>query len=144
MDNFTPYLTFEFDSFSFPVDYYEEYCAGKLISSGSLQMTILVKSYDNLILTHLIGNTIESKILSRFEFDTFITLHDRMQLTLFPKKTNVKDLTFDLLRSCIDYTRDQKDFTPIEPIVGHVFLENMNIVKIVFKMTNPERIIEFY
>jgi len=144
MDSFEPYLTFEFDSFSFEVEKYEEYCAGKLISSGLLQMTIFVKSHDNFIMTHLIGNTIESKIVSEFEFDTFITLHDRMQLTLLPKKTNVKDLTLELLKSCIDYTREQKDFTPIEPIVGHVFSDNMNIVKIVFKMTNPERIIEFY
>lgn len=144
MDQFTPFQTFEFESFTFPVERFEEYCAGKLISKGSLQMTILVKSLDNAIVTYLIGNEIESKIVSEFEFDSFITLHDRMQLTLFPKKTNVKDSLFVYLKSCIEYTREQKYFTPIEPIVGHVFLDNMNIVKIVFKMTNPERIIEFY
>ena len=67
-----------------------------------------------------------------------------MQLTILPRETNVNDSLFALLKYSINFTREKKEFTQIEPIVGHIFTENMNIIKITFKMTNPERIIEFY
>lgn len=144
MDRFTPFQTFQFESFSFKTHRYEEYCAGKLISSGRVQIDIIVKTNQSKINTYLIGNTIKHKIESEFEFDTLITLEDRMQLTIFPRETNVEDILFDYLKYSINFTREKKEFTQIEPIVGHIFTEDMNIVKILFKMTNPERIIEFY
>jgi len=144
MDRFTPFQTFQFESFTFTSHRYEEYCAGKLISSGRVQIDILVKTNQSRINTYLIGNTIDNKIKSEFEFDTLITLEDRMQLTILPRETNVNDSLFALLKYSINFTREKKEFTQIEPIVGHIFTENMNIIKITFKMTNPERIIEFY
>lgn len=145
MDTFEPFKVFQFDSFTFMATRYEEYSQGVLLSKGNINTTIFCKTQeDGRIITYLINNSLSNKILSRFEFDTLITLNDRMQLTISPRQTNVEDIYFSYLKWCIPYTREYKSFTSNEPIVGHLFLMNMTIVKITFKMTNPERIIEFY
>ena len=145
MDTFTPFQTFEFDSFTFKPTRYEEYSKGKLLSSGMTNLTIQCKKeLSGLIQVQLINNDIKTKIVSTFVFDTLFTLEDRLQLTIFPKITNVQDSTFSILKHIINYTREEKNFSSIEPIVGHIFTNNMNMVKMQFKMANPERLIEFY
>lgn len=144
MDTFTPFQSFDFDHFEFQAIKYEEYSKGKLISSGNTNLIIFVKQHQNQINVTLLDNMLESKIQSEFEFDILITLHDRLQLTIFPQKTNVEDSIFIVLKQIMDYTRKCKNFTSTEPIVGHIFTDNSNIVKVSFKMANPERLIEFY
>lgn len=145
MDSFKPFQTFDFDSFTFNAQKYEEYSEGQLISKGHINIAIVCKTQENnIIKTYLINNTLSDKIQNEFEFDTLFTLEDRMQLTIFPKNTNIEDTLFTYLKWTIQPTRESKLFTNIEPIVGHIFTDNMNIVKITFKMTNPERIIELY
>ena len=145
MDTFEPFQVFIFDNFTFNAARYEEYSQGKLLSQGNIFMPIICKTQDNgIIKTYIANNTLEEEILSEFEFDMRITLHDRMQLTIAPRQTNVEDIYFSYLEWCVPYTREYKSFAQNEPIVGHLFLKNMTIVKITFKMTNPERIIEFY
>ncbi|HEY5524317.1 MAG TPA: hypothetical protein VIK26_03155 [Clostridium sp.] len=133
MDTFTPFQTFSFDTFTFIPTKYEEYCDAKLISKGSVNTTIIAKSKKNgEVDIILVENSIEDKIATVFQFDTTISLNDRLQLTILPSETNVEDVTFQLLRHNIKLTRQKKDFTPLEPIVGHIFTDNMNIVKISF------------
>jgi len=138
-----PFHDFLFDSFTVPVKRYEEYSAGRLISKGTSSLTIFVKKKDKISVT-LVGNDLKDKIITEFEFDLFITLNDRLQLTINPKQTNVKDVLFSMLTQFIGHTRENKNFVNTEPIVGHVFTENRNIVKVSFKTTNPEKLIEFY
>ena len=144
MDTFEPFKEFQFTNIIIPISRYEEYSNGKLLSKGLTNLTIVVEQLEDRIAVYLVENTLTSKILSEFEFDLFITLNDRLQLTILPQETNVKDVLFIQLKHIINHTRKKKDFTPLEPIVGHVFTDDMNIVKITFKMSNPERIIEFY
>jgi len=144
MDTFTPFQSFEFNCFEFQSSRYEEYSKGKCISSGNANITVLIKKNQHQINVKLLGNTLASKIKSEFEFDVLISLEDRLQLTIFPQKTNVEDTTFTLLKWIMAYTREVKNFTSTEPIVGHIFTNNMKIVKIAFKMANPERLIELY
>ena len=145
MDRFEPFQIFRFDSFVFNATRYEKYRLGKLLSRGKIFMPIICKTQENgIIKTYIANNTLEKEILSEFEFDMLITLHDRMQLTIAPRQRNVEDIYFSYLEWCVPYTREYKSFAQNEPIVGHLFLKNMTIVKIIFKMTNPERIIEFY
>ena len=144
MDTFTPFEEFHFENITIPIKRYEEYSRGKLISKGISQLTIVIEQLQDKIEVNLLLNELISKIISKFEFDLLITLNDRLQLTINPKNSNVKDVTFQMLTHIIGYTRESKFFTPLEPIVGHVFTENMDVKKISFKMTNPERLIEFY
>lgn len=144
MDTFEPFKKFEFKNIIIPIKRYEEYSNGKLLSKGYTSLTVIVEQLQDKIVVHLADSDLSSKILNEFEFDLFITLNDRLQLTINPKKSNIKDTTFQMLTYIIGYTRDNKNFTSLEPIVGHVFTDNMNIKKISFKMSNPERLIEFY
>ena len=144
MDTFTPFQSLNFDCFEFQSSRYEEYSKGKLISSGNVNIKVSIKKNQNQINVRLLNNTLESKIKSEQEFDVLITLADRLQLTVFPKKTNVEDNTFSILKFVMPYTREFKNFTPTEAIVGHLFTNNMNIIKVSFKMANPERLVEFY
>lgn len=144
MDTFEPFKEFQFKNIILPVKRYEEYSNGKLLSSGTTSLTIVIEQLHDKIAVHLVENTLTTRIISEFEFDLFITLNDRLQLTIFPQETNVEDVLFTQLKWVISHTRKKKDFTSLEPIVGHVFTDNMNIVKVTFKMSNPERLIEFY
>ena len=144
MDTFEPFKEFQFKNIIIPIKRYEEYSNGKLLSQGHVDLTVVVEQLQNKIAVHLVENTLISKIISEFEFDLLFTLNDRLQLTIFPKETNVKDILFTQLKWIISYTRESKNFTSNEPIVGHIFTDDMNIIKIAFKMSNPERLIEFY
>lgn len=144
MDTFEPFKEFLFKNIILPIKRYEEYSNGKLLSKDFTNLTIVIEQLQDKIAVHLVENTLTTKIVSEFEFDLFITLNDRLQLTIFPQETNIEDVLFTQLKWIIDYTRKKKDFTPLEPIVGHVFTDNMNVVKVAFKMSKPERLIEFY
>ena len=144
MDTFTPFQIFDFDYFEFQTQRYEEYSKGKLISNGYANFIISIKKNQSQIDVKLLSNTLVSKIKSESEFDVLISLQDRLQLTIFPKMTNVNDILFSILKWSINYTRESKNFIPTEPFVCHIFTNKMNIVKMSFKMTNPERLIEFH
>lgn len=144
MDTFEPFKEFQFKNIIIPIKRYEEYSNGKLLSKESANLTVVIEQLQDKIAVHLVENTLTSKIVSEFEFDLLFTLNDRLQLTIFPKETNVENILFTQLKWIISHTRESKNFSSNEPIVGHIFTDNMNIIKITFKMSNPERLIEFY
>lgn len=144
MDTFEPFKEFQFKNIILPIKRYEEYSKGKLISKGSTSLTIVIEQLEKKIQVHLVESNLETIISSEFEFDLFITLNDRLQLTINPRKSNIQDATLQMITHVIGYTRESKNFTSNEPIVGHVFTNDMNVVKIAFKMSSPERLIEFY
>ena len=79
MDRWPIFQTLTFREFPFPVDRYEEYVDGKLISQGEVHFEIRFKQHNGgiftkagLITVNLHNNPIPEKILSKFEFDTSV------------------------------------------------------------------------
>ena len=75
MDRWPIFQTLTFREFPFPVDRYEEYVDGKLISQGEVHFEIRFKQHNGgiftkagLITVNLQNNPIPEKILSKFEF----------------------------------------------------------------------------
>jgi hypothetical protein len=143
MDRFTPFQEVHLDTIIFKPSKYEEYSKGKLISQGYTNSYISIIECNGIVKTVLIDNDIVDKISTESEFDFCLTLEDRIQLTILPKKTNVEDILFQYMKHTIDYTREEKYFNSKDPIAVHIFTQNMIVIKMTFKMTNPERIIEF-
>jgi hypothetical protein len=145
MDTYEPFKEFLLiEPFTFFSRKYIEYRDGEVISDGFTNNKIKVSKNLNNIDVSILNNTISSKITGSFNFDLIITLNDRLQLTIFPKNTNVEDVLFTQMKWFMDYTREEKQFTSIEPIVGHIFTEDGEITKLSFMMANPRRLIEFY
>lgn len=83
MDRWPIFQTLTFREFLFPVDRYEEYVDGKLISQGEVHFEIRFKQHNGgiftkagLITVNLQNNPIPEKILSKFEFDISQTMID--------------------------------------------------------------------
>ena len=142
---------FLIQSFTFKPSHFVVYEAGSIIEQGFTDLEIHVRStHDGIsqqtspITIALIGNNIPY-VDSLFEFDRCTTLNDRFLMYINPKNTNVQHMTLSLLKSIgYPFTRPSKKFTSTEPVVGCIFTENMQPVKMSFTVCMPERLIELF
>ena len=145
MDSFKPFQTIQLNTpFFFQSSRYEEYEAGRLVSQG--QTSILVRyTYmdDNRIKCIIANNDINDKLMS-CEFDTCISLHDRLLMLSSPDETNADIMVVAMLKNIIGTTCKIKKYADIEPVVGSIYTDNGHVVKMSFTMANPERLIELY
>ena len=151
MDTWSPFQTFTFQEFPFPVDRYEEYIGGRLVAQGNVHFNIKFKQHKEgcytqggVITVNLVNNPLYNKILSSFEFDTCITMGDRLMFYIYAQESNVQDVSLEMVGGILGYTRRQKNYVKNEPIIANVFTINQNVAKVAFKFVNPERLIEFY
>ena len=107
--------------FRFKANRYEEWQAGRCVSSGDTSAEIIVaeKPYS---LDFTIDGLKDIRIKKEFEFN----------------KANSS-----LLQDRIQYVRSS-DFDPIEPVICHLFGDNGELNCVRFAMTNPDRLVEFY
>ena len=151
MDNWPSFQYFTFREFSFSVDSYKEYIAGCLINSGYINCVIHFKQHNNgdyfqggLISVQIKGNPLSDKILSSFEFDTCVTMGDRLMMYIAAQQSNVNETALYLMAKLLGTTRERKEYVTNEPTVANIFTTNQKIAKVAFKFTNPDRLIEFY
>ena len=78
------------------------------------------------------------------EFDTCISLHDRLLMLSSPDETNADIMVVAMLKNIIGTTCKIKKYADIEPVVGSIYTDNGHVVKMSFTMANPERLIELY
>lgn len=151
MDRWPSFQTFTFREFTFPVDRYEEYIGGCLVNSGYIKCGISFKQDNNgdyfqggLIRVRIHNNRLTDRILSAFEFDTCVTMGDRLMMYIAARKSNVNETSLQMMASLLGVTRERKEYATNEPTVCNVFTTNQQICKVAFKFANPDRIIEFY
>lgn len=105
MDTWSPFQTFTFQEFPFPVDRYEEYIGGRLVAQGNVHFNIKFKQHKEgcytqggVITVNLVNNPLDNKILSSFEFDTCITMGDRLMFYIYAQESNVQDVSLEIGR----------------------------------------------
>lgn len=130
--------------FNFKSLNFTEYENGELKDRGSLPVTVIVKNEINKYSVSVIGNGIEDKINSVFEFDGCIGCNDRLLLYSLPEKTNANIIVMTVLRNLCSFTRNKKIYSATEPVVCSIFTNNGHPVKVSFTFANPERVLEFY
>ena len=144
MDTYKPLQEIHFSGIQiFKATRYEEYENGNLIDSGNTD--ILVKLSPAVCgIKCLIGNNNLYDKLSSCSFDRCMSLQDRLLLYVNPSSTNAHIPIITMLSALVDNTRDAYNFDPIEPVVGSIYTQDGQIVKMSFTMANPERLIELY
>lgn len=150
-DHWPPFQNFSFKEFCFHVDRYEEYVAGKMISSGTAHFKVCFKYNTGGFFSNKISisikienNPFEQKIISNFSFDGAITSGDRILFYIIAEESNIYNTSTAMLSNLIGYTRRLKNFSSNEPIIASVFTIDKNIAKVSFTFGNPERLIELY
>ena len=144
MDFHQPFQIVQLQPFFFQASRYEEYEAGKMTDSG--KTSILVRCTimsDNRIKCIIGNNDLNTKVMS-CEFDSCVSLHDRLLMMSSPQETNADIIVVAMLQNFIGTTCHSKYYQSIEPIVGSIYTDNGQIVKMSFTMANPERLIELY
>ncbi len=144
MDPHQPFQVVQLQPFFFQASHYEEYKAGQMIDSGDT--SILVRCTlmpDNKIKCIIGNNDLYSKIMS-CEFDSCISLHDRLLMMSSPEETNADIIVVTMLQNIIGTTCTSKYYQSTEPVVGSIYTDNGRIVKMSFTMANPERLLELY
>ena len=151
MDHWPNFQALTFREFSFSAERYEEYVEGCLVASGQTNCFITFKQQNNddfhqagLIDVKIHRNSLEEEVISSFEFDTCVTMGDRLMMYISAKRSNVTDTALLLMSATLGHTREQKTYKKNEPIVGNIFTTNQQIVKVAFKLVDPVRLIEFY
>ncbi|MBO4800912.1 MAG: hypothetical protein J5545_03505 [Bacteroidaceae bacterium] len=151
MDQWPNFQVFTFREFSFSVESYKEYICGCLVNSGYVNCVVTFKQHNNgnyhlggVISVQIRNNPLKDKILSSFEFDSCVTMGDRLMMYIGANHSNVDDTSLHMMTSFMGYTRERKDYVTNEPTVGNIFTTNQQIVRIAFKFVNPDRLIEFY
>lgn len=145
------FQTFTFREFSFSVESYKEYICGCLVSSGYINCDITFKQLNNgdyyqsgRITVQIKDNPLQDKILSSFEFDTCVTMGDRLMMYIAARQSNINETSLLMMASLLGITREKKDYVTNEPTVGNIFTSNQRIARVAFKFSNPDRLIEFY
>ena len=129
----------------FPSLRYEEYSNGNLISSGKCSARIIIEPAGKGSINCIIENNgIEDRLMSNFSFDACITLHDRLLMLSNPEHTNAQIPVGGMLSMFVGYNRVEKFYDSLEPVVGSIYIDGNDVVKISFTLSNPERLIEFY
>lgn len=114
-------------SFNFKARRFEEWQAGRCISSGLCNTTIIATSSAKFLFV---------KPSMKFE------LYDEKQVNI--DKTSTFYLqNSHILRDRIQYA-NTSSFNPTTPCVCHIFFELGRISCVRFAMTNPDRIVEYY
>lgn len=151
-DNWPPFQDFSFQEFEFPVDRYEEWVAGQMISSGPAHFIVRFKYNTGGFFTKKIsidvkidGNPFLQKILSNFKFDRATTSGDRILFYIAAEESNIQNTSVMMLSNLVGSTRRTKYFDSNEPVLGSVFTINKkNVAKVSFSFGNPDRLIEFF
>lgn len=150
-DNWPSFLDFSFQEFSFSVDRYKEWVAGRMISSGATHFNVYFKYDKNGFFSNKVsievkveGNPFPQKLLSNFKFDRAITSGDRILFYIAAEESNVQNTSVMMLANIIGSTRHSKFFESNEPVLASVFTINQNVAKVSFSFGNPDRLIELY
>lgn len=151
MDSWPSFQIFTFREFTFSVESYKEYIGGCLVDSGFINCYITFKQHNNgnyfqggRISVQIKGNPLTEKILSSFEFDTCVTMGDRLMMYIAARQSNVNETSLYMMASLLGITRERKTYVTNEPTVANIFTTNQQIVRVAFKLANPDRLIEFY
>ncbi|MBP5381405.1 MAG: hypothetical protein J6Y39_06740 [Bacteroidaceae bacterium] len=151
MDRWPNFQTLTFKEFSFSVEGYKEYIAGCLVNSGFVNCEIAFKQHNNgnfcrggRISVQVKGNALKGKILSSFEFDTCVTMGDRLMMYIAARESNVNETSLHMMASLLGNTRERKEYVTNEPTIANIFTTNQQIVRVAFKFANPDRLIELY
>ena len=145
MDTYKPFQTIQLNTpLFFQSSRYEEYEAGQLVAQGYTSILIRCTYMDdNRIKCIIANNDINDKLMS-CEFDTCVSLQDRILMLSAPEDTNANIIIVTMLQNIIGITCHTKYYNSIEPVVGSIYTDNGQIVKMSFTMANPERLIELY
>lgn len=151
MDRWPNFQVFTFREFTFSVERYQEYVNGCQINSGYINCDITFKQHNNgnymqegRISVEIKGNPLSEKILSTFDFDTCVTMGDRLMMYIAARQSNVYENALFMMARLLGTTRERKDYVKNEPTVANIFTTNRQIVRVAFKFPNPDRLIEFY
>ena len=150
MDRWPNFQTLTFREFTFSAESYKEYVCGCQVDSGFINCSITFKQNNNgnyhqggRISVEIKGNPLSKKILSTFDFDTCVTMGDRLMMYIAARRSNVYEPSLFMMAKLLGTTREEKDYVTNEPTVANIFT-NQQIVRVAFKFTNPDRMIEFY
>lgn len=139
-----------FNEFSFSAERYKDYVGGYLIYSGFITSNLVFKQHKKedfkcgLISVQIQHNPFPDKILSSFEFDRCVIKNDRLIMYSCANQSNVLDTNLLIMASLNGFTREKKEYKNNEPTVCEIISTNKQIVRVTFKLVNPERFIEFY
>lgn len=151
MDRWPNFQILTFRGFTFSVESYKEYVSGCLVNSGFINCEVTFKQHNNgdysqkgLIIVHIKDNPLKDKILSSFEFDTCVTMGDRLMMYIAARQSNVYENALFMMAKLLGTTREKKDYVKNEPTIANIFTTNQQIVRVAFKFPNPDRLIELY
>lgn len=151
MDRWPSFQIFTFREFTFSVERYKEYVCGCLVNAGYISCDVNFKQHNNgdyfqggRISVQIKGNPLTDRILSSFEFDTCVTMGDRLMMYIAARQANVNEPSLLMMASLLGLTRERKEYATNEPTVCNVFTTNQQIVRVAFKFANPDRLIELY
>lgn len=159
MDKWPSFQTLTFREFEFTAKQCIEYVDGNVNLKSNVNLKIIFKqhnggNYNNggLITVDIIdlnkncaanAGVLNNKIIPHIEFDTCITMDDRLMFYIHAEKSNIWDFALQMVGDMMGFTRPEKNYVANEPIIGNVFTEQGNIAKIAFRFVNPDRLIEF-
>jgi hypothetical protein len=147
-DRFEPFKRVQKQNFSFQPSRFEIWKVGKMIDSGKVSALWTTKVFVQNGAEKMVVNfneiNLKYEISSELYFDEFVTGNDRLQLITIPNETNSENMAIMMFKMTIGATRQQKNFSSIEPYCCNLFLNNGVILKITFSFSNPEKLIELY
>lgn len=151
MDRWPSFQVFTFKEFTFSVESYKEYVCGCLVNSGYINCEVTFKQHNNedyfkggKISVQIKDNPLQDHILSSFEFDTCVTMGDRLMMYIAARQSNVNETSLFMMATLLGITRERKEYVTNEPTVANIFTTSQQIVRVAFKFANPDRLIEFY
>lgn len=143
-DNFDAFQIVDKQNFIFNPTKFEVWEGGEAIMEGDCLTQIRGSVLPNTqVEVSLFNSEVSQYLNATSRFDEFITQHDRLQLVVIPKITNIQNAALSLLLMVVGPTRNEKDFLPTEPFVCSLFTKDRKFAKISFTLGNPERLIEF-
>lgn len=148
MDSFQPLKYHTIEQIYVEATRYKEWQGGQCVSEGRTSLTFTAQK----VLPGVEGegcydcacHCSDFNMDTHFDFDTIISLPDRLMLCMCPQECNVRDLTIEMLKNCLGATRQSAHITPTRPVTVSMFFDGGEIAQIAFKLQNPERIIELW
>lgn len=147
-DSFESFQSLKKQNFVFSTTRYEVWADGKIVEQSDcltqFRATVVIRNGVERIEISVQNSPFAGELAQKFEFDEFLTGHDRLQLVTIPQQSNIDNMGMMMLKMTVGPTRNEKIFAANEPFCFNLFLQHSKIVKVSLTLSNPEKLIEFY
>ena len=147
-DRFEAFKKIQKQDFVFQPERFETWIGGKMVRNGNtsalLTARVISQSGSEKMAVSFNEANLKNEIAFELIFDEFVTANDRLQMITIPNETNSENVAIMIYKNTIGATRQQKNFSSIEPYCCNLFLKSGVISKISFSFSNPEKLVELY